>query len=123
MLRWVQLAFVVTAITATDMRLAAVDCSAPSVFACTLESESTGDDVHLGGWLRVRENRIEFEAYPQVEYITWHCGQITTIEVTGRHKTTVAIRSADTSYSFDLRTSAQASSFVETARCGCPKND
>jgi hypothetical protein len=115
-----RLALVLTAIFVVSVRSAAQDCSAlPSVFACTLHSSDRAADGHLEGSLRVVPKRIEFEAFPQVENITLSCGQISAVELKGRNKNAVAIRSSDSNYVFDLETNDRASMFVEAAKCAC----
>jgi hypothetical protein len=107
-------------IAAVSVRPTAQDCpKPPSVFACTLHGPDKAVDAHLDGSLRVTANRIEFEAFPPVENLTWSCNKVSSVEVKRRSKNAVALRSSESNYLFDLKTRDQASRFVEAAKCVC----
>jgi hypothetical protein len=94
-------------------------------FPAVLAGGSKGIPSNLNGTISLFENRIEFEAFPQVEYLEFPCATIKAPDHPRRNKSAVTIVSADSTYRFDLRSESQARLFLAGVKSRCndvPKN-
>jgi hypothetical protein len=89
--------------------------SLPAVLA----GGSKGVPSNLNGTISVFDNRVEFEAFPQVEYLELPCNTIKGIPFARAHKNVITIVSADTTYRFELRAGSQSQQFVATLTSNC----
>ena len=71
-------------------------------FPAVLAGGSKGVPSNLSGTISLFDNRIEFEAFPQVEYLELPCATIKAADHPRRNKSVVTIVSADSTYRFEL---------------------
>ena len=83
-----------------------------STFRARLDGGSKGVPSHLEGMLHISPNRIEFEAFPQIENLVWSCERIKHL---GRRGETVTIDSPSGTYRFNVNSPEEAESFADTA--------
>ena len=65
------------------------------------------------------DNRVEFEAFPQVEYLELPCAAIKGVSLARANKNLITIVFADTTYRFELRARSQSRQFVATLISNC----
>jgi hypothetical protein len=85
-------------------------------FPVRLDGGSKGVPSHLPGTIYVSTDRIEFQAFPQVEGIIWSCKQIETLSV---GKDMVTLETGHAKYRVNLKSSQQATAFVEETQSAC----
>jgi flagellar biosynthesis/type III secretory pathway ATPase len=73
----------------------------PTLFATQLIGGSKGMPRHLDGHLLVSRSSVQFEAFPQIENLSWSCRQLTSVTHKGKSNETL-IRATAKSYLFDL---------------------
>ena len=73
----------------------------------------------MAGTISLFDNRVEFEAFPQVEYVELPCTAIKAVSLARVNKNMVMIVSADTIYKFDLRAASRSRQFVATLTSNC----
>jgi hypothetical protein len=88
-------------------------------FPAVLAGGSKGVPSNLSGTVSVSDTRIEFEAFPQIEYMELPCATIKAADYPRRHKNLVTIVSADSTYRFDLRSESQARLFLAGVLSHC----
>jgi hypothetical protein len=94
-------------------------------FPAVLAGGSKGVPSDLSGTVSVSDTRVEFEAFPQVEYVEVPCATIKAADYPHGHRNVVTIVSAPSTYRFDLRSESQARLFMAgvVSRCNVlPKN-
>jgi hypothetical protein len=94
-------------------------------FPAVLDGGSKGVPSNLSGTVSISDTWVEFEAFPQVEYVELPCETIKAANYPRRHKNVVTIVSADSTYRFDLRSESQARLFLAGVGSRCkdlPKN-
>lgn len=87
-----------------------------SAFHARLDGGSKGVPFHLEGELHISPNRIEFEAFPQIENIVWSCEQINHV---GQRREIVTIDSVSGTYRFNVNSAQEAERFADTATFAC----
>jgi hypothetical protein len=95
-------------------------------FPAMLAGGSKGIASSLPGTLYLSEARLEFEAFPQVEYVTLPCPAIKETSFARGNKNVVTIVSADATYRFDLHAKSQSQQFMAALTSNCKnlsKND
>jgi hypothetical protein len=63
---------------------------------------------HLNGTIHVSDSRIEFEAFPQVENLTFSCGTFGASRHPRRNGNVITIYSSGLTYRFDIYSTLQA---------------
>jgi len=89
-------------------------------FPARLDGGSKGIPFHLPGTVYVSTDRIEFQAFPQVEYIVWSCKQIERLSV---GKETVTLETGRGKYRFSLKSAQQATVFIGETHSACRNRD
>jgi hypothetical protein len=84
-----------------------------------LDGGSRGVPSGLSGTISLSETRIEFEAFPQVEYVTLPCTAIRAARRPRRNKNVITIDSAGVAYRFDLYSAKQAERFLAALAVAC----
>jgi hypothetical protein len=92
----------------------------PMSFSARLDGGSKGVPSHLTGTLNVSPGRLLFEAFPQVEYITWPCEQLIALKRRRGHEgREITVTSSRASYRFNVDSSQQADEFVNAVTAAC----
>jgi hypothetical protein len=89
-------------------------------FLARLDGGSKGVPSHLPGTIYVSTDRVEFQAFPQVEGFVWSCKQIERLSV---GKETVTLETERGKYRFSLRSAQQATAFLEETNSACRNRD
>jgi hypothetical protein len=89
-------------------------------FPARLDGGSKGVPSHLPGTVYVSTDRIEFQAFPQVEGFVWSCKQI---ERLSGGKDTVSLETGRAKYRFSLKSVEQATAFIEEIQSACTNRD
>jgi hypothetical protein len=89
-------------------------------FSAQLDGGSKGVPSHLPGTIYVSTDRVEFQAFPQVESIIWSCEQIEHLSF-GKETATLETRRAK--YRFSLKSAQQATAFIEETHSACRNRD
>jgi hypothetical protein len=85
-------------------------------FPAEMTGGSKGVPGHLPGTLFVSTDRIEFEAFPQVEDNAWSCKQI---ERLSSGKERVMLTAGRIEYRFILKSAQQTIAFTEAVHSAC----
>ena len=85
-------------------------------FVAEMNGGSKGVPTHLPGVLYVSTGRIEFQAFPQVEYSVWSCKKIGHFSFT-REK--VMLAAGGEKYKLSLRSAQQVTAFIEAVHSAC----
>jgi hypothetical protein len=85
-------------------------------FRSRLDGGNKGVSTNLPGQLRVSSFRIEFEAYPQLEYLEWRCEKVTHVELVRHGRKTVIVYANGSNYRFVFDSPDQAIAFVRAAK-------
>ena len=96
-----------------------------ATFPAVLAGGSKGVPSNLSGIISFSDSRIEFEAFPQVEFLEFPCSTTKAADHPRRNKSAVTIVSAYSTYRFDLRSESQARPFLIGVNSRCdnvPKN-
>jgi hypothetical protein len=88
-------------------------------FPATLAGGSKDVPSNLTGTISLFDKRVEFEAFPQVEYLELPCATIKKVSFARANKNVITIVSADTTYRFDLRLRSQSKQFAATLTSNC----
>jgi hypothetical protein len=90
------------------------------LFPARLDGGSKGVPSHLPGTIYVSTDRVEFQAFPQVEGFVWSCKQIERLSVS---KETVTLETERGKYRFSLKSAQQATAFIEETHSACRNKD
>jgi hypothetical protein len=85
-------------------------------FSVQMDGGSRGVPSHLPGIIYVSKDRIEFQAFPQVEDMVWSCKQIHRLSSKSENATLVA---GPTKYRFNLKSAQQATAFIDATHSAC----
>jgi hypothetical protein len=85
-------------------------------FPARLDGGSKGVPSHLPGTIYVSTDRIEFQAFPQVEDIVWSCRQVERLSIA---KERVTLETGREKYRFSLKSAQQATAFIEQTHSAC----
>jgi hypothetical protein len=85
-------------------------------FPARLDGGSKGVPSHLPGTIYVSTDRVEFQAFPQVEGFVWSCKQIERLSV---GKEIVSMETERGKYRFSLKSAQQATGFLEETNSAC----
>jgi hypothetical protein len=85
-------------------------------FPARLDGGSKGVPSHLPGTIYVSTDRIEFQAFPQVEDIVWSCRQVERLSIA---KERVTLETGRGKYRVSLKSAQQAIAFIEATHSAC----
>lgn len=89
-------------------------------FPAKLDGGSKGVPSELSGTFYVSPGRLEFDAFPQVEYLVWSCEEMKAMQRTaGFDRRTVILRFTVASYRFHLESTTQSDVFVNAVAASC----
>jgi hypothetical protein len=89
-------------------------------FSARLDGGSKGVPSNLPGTLYVSPGRVEFEAFPQVEYLVWSCKDVKAVQRhRGSDRQMVTLRFTVASYRFDLDSTVQSARLASMIADSC----